>query len=237
MNKLLVISIASASIAIGAIPSNSQVDPAIHELCANVRDYSGCVEKNTNTSQTIIEDDWERCKDLDGLSFDICVNGYEVNNYPTSAETGSSISTKTNRSWTTGAGRSETVWVNTSTIHVKDVSGKPNRYIAFNMEAKWLTSGASMPGIDLPYQGTTTYNQFGSTTTISGGPTGGLVLTPGWIHRTMYTQIDCKENTFDQSGDSEGWMNLNLHYTYGRARIVKELAREFCPQLTNYRGP
>ena len=105
------------------------------------------------------------------------------------------------------------------------------------MEVKWWTSGASMPGIDLPYKALTTYDQFGSTTNISGGPTGGLVLTPGWIRRTMYTQIDCKENTFDQSGDSEGWMDLNLNYTYGRARIVKELAREFCPQLTNYRGP
>ena len=57
MNKLLAISIASASIAIGAIPSNAQVDPAIHELCADVKDYAGCVKtQNSFKAKTQSED-------------------------------------------------------------------------------------------------------------------------------------------------------------------------------------
>ena len=43
MNKLLAISIASASIAIGAIPALAEVDPKIHKLCIEAKDYAGCV--------------------------------------------------------------------------------------------------------------------------------------------------------------------------------------------------
>ena len=57
MNKLLAISIASASIAIGAIPALAEVDPKIHKLCIDAKDYAGCVKAqsgmasgNTNLS-------------------------------------------------------------------------------------------------------------------------------------------------------------------------------------------
>ena len=43
MKKLLTISIASASIAIGAIPVLAEVDPKIHKLCIEAKDYAGCV--------------------------------------------------------------------------------------------------------------------------------------------------------------------------------------------------
>ena len=43
MNKLLAISIASTSIAIGAIPAVAEVDPKIHKLCIEAKDYAGCV--------------------------------------------------------------------------------------------------------------------------------------------------------------------------------------------------
>ena len=43
MNKLLSISIASASIAIGAIPAVAEVDAKIHKLCLEAKDYVGCV--------------------------------------------------------------------------------------------------------------------------------------------------------------------------------------------------
>ena len=50
MNKLLAISIASASIAIGAIPAVAEVDPKIHKLCLDAKDYSGCVQTQTSLS-------------------------------------------------------------------------------------------------------------------------------------------------------------------------------------------
>ena len=43
MNKLLAISIASASIAIGAIPAVAEVDAKTHKLCLEAKDYLGCV--------------------------------------------------------------------------------------------------------------------------------------------------------------------------------------------------
>ena len=43
MNKLLAISIASASIAIGAIPALAEVDAKIHKLCIEAKDYAGYV--------------------------------------------------------------------------------------------------------------------------------------------------------------------------------------------------
>ena len=43
MKRLLAISIASASIAIGAIPAVAEVDPKIHKLCIEAKDYAGCV--------------------------------------------------------------------------------------------------------------------------------------------------------------------------------------------------
>ena len=47
MNKLLAISIASASIAIGAIPAIAEVDAKTHKLCLEAKDYLGCVKAMT----------------------------------------------------------------------------------------------------------------------------------------------------------------------------------------------
>ena len=44
MNKLLAISISSASIAIGAIPAVAEVDAKTHKLCLEAKDYLGCVK-------------------------------------------------------------------------------------------------------------------------------------------------------------------------------------------------
>ena len=44
MHKILAISIASASIAIGAIPAVAEVDAKIHKLCIEAKDYLGCVK-------------------------------------------------------------------------------------------------------------------------------------------------------------------------------------------------
>ena len=58
MNKLLAISIASASIAFGSIPALAEVDPKIHKLCIEAKDYAGCVramkgDTSSSTSRTI----------------------------------------------------------------------------------------------------------------------------------------------------------------------------------------
>ena len=44
MNKLLAISIASASIAIGAIPAVAEVDAKTQKPCLEAKDYLGCVK-------------------------------------------------------------------------------------------------------------------------------------------------------------------------------------------------
>ena len=44
MKRLLAISIASASIAFGAILALAEVDPKIHKLCVEAKDYVGCVK-------------------------------------------------------------------------------------------------------------------------------------------------------------------------------------------------
>ena len=43
MKRLLAISIASTSIAIGAIPAVAEVNLKVHNLCVEARDYTGCV--------------------------------------------------------------------------------------------------------------------------------------------------------------------------------------------------
>ena len=43
MKRLLAISIASTSIAIGAIPAVAEVNLKVHNLCVEARDYAGCV--------------------------------------------------------------------------------------------------------------------------------------------------------------------------------------------------
>ena len=58
MNKLLAISIASASIAIGSIPALAEVDAKTHKLCIEAKDYAGCVramkgDTSSSTSRTI----------------------------------------------------------------------------------------------------------------------------------------------------------------------------------------
>ena len=57
MNKHLAISIATASIAIGAIPTLAEVDPKIHKLCVEAKDYAGCVRamRGDTTTTTIRE--------------------------------------------------------------------------------------------------------------------------------------------------------------------------------------
>ena len=47
MNKLLAISIVSASIAIGAIPAVAEVDPKVAEMCMKAVDFQGCVNAMT----------------------------------------------------------------------------------------------------------------------------------------------------------------------------------------------
>ena len=44
MNKLIAISIASASIAVGAIPVLAEVDLKIAEFCLKATDFAGCVQ-------------------------------------------------------------------------------------------------------------------------------------------------------------------------------------------------
>ena len=57
MKRLLASSIASASIAIGAIPAVAEVDPKIHKLCIEAKDYLDCVRamkgETTPTSRII----------------------------------------------------------------------------------------------------------------------------------------------------------------------------------------
>lgn len=48
MRKLIAISIASASIAIGAIPAFAEVDSKIHKLCIEAKDYEGCVQAQSS---------------------------------------------------------------------------------------------------------------------------------------------------------------------------------------------
>ena len=48
MKRIFAISIASASIAIGAIPVSAEVDAKIHALCLDAKDYSGCVQTQTS---------------------------------------------------------------------------------------------------------------------------------------------------------------------------------------------
>jgi len=43
MKKITVICLTSASIAIGATPALAEVDPKIHKLCIEAKDYAGCV--------------------------------------------------------------------------------------------------------------------------------------------------------------------------------------------------
>ena len=58
MNNLLAISIASASIAIGAITARAEVDAKTHKLCIEEKDYAGCVramkgDTSSSNSRTI----------------------------------------------------------------------------------------------------------------------------------------------------------------------------------------
>ena len=52
MKRLLAISIASASVVIGAIPVVAEVDSKIHALCLDAKDYSGCIRKKKITPQS-----------------------------------------------------------------------------------------------------------------------------------------------------------------------------------------
>ena len=52
-------------------------------------------------------------------------------------------------------------------------------------------------------------------------------------HRYMYTQIDCKDMTFDSKNDDARWHRIGL-YKGGRAKAISEVAQEFCGKLTDY---
>ncbi|WP_137024453.1 hypothetical protein [Synechococcus sp. N19] len=50
MKKLLTICLTSAAINMGAVAAASEVDPAIHKLCIEAKDYLGCVKAMTGSS-------------------------------------------------------------------------------------------------------------------------------------------------------------------------------------------
>ena len=123
---------------------------------------------------------------------------------------------------------SQSVWFKTDEFYVND-----GRYIVFNMHAKWWARGYSAPGYTSPSYATT--NIYGNTayTTITGGQTtGGVTVPAGWQYKNMRTQIDCKDWTFDQKGDSAGWKDLN--FINGRGKVIQDLADEFCSEMTGY---
>ena len=60
MKRILAISIASASIAIGAIPAVAEVDIKTHKLCIEARDYEGCVK----TLKGVVQQDLKRKSNL-----------------------------------------------------------------------------------------------------------------------------------------------------------------------------
>ena len=55
MKRLRAISIASASIAIGAIPAVAEVDAKTHKLFLEAKDYLGCVKAMTGRANTKAE--------------------------------------------------------------------------------------------------------------------------------------------------------------------------------------
>jgi len=52
MKKITVICLTSATIGIGAIPALAEVDPKIHKLCIEAKDYAGCVKSMNSQSES-----------------------------------------------------------------------------------------------------------------------------------------------------------------------------------------
>ena len=132
------------------------------------------------------------------------------------------------------ANGTEEIWYNKDKIQLKYVKNKPNRYIEFDLYAKWWSGGYQSSGYKTPIQANTYSYGNSSTTTITGGQTiGGVNVPAGYRYRYMYTQIDCKDMTFDSKNDDARWHRIGL-YKGGRAKAISEVAQEFCGKLTDY---
>ena len=191
-----------------ALPTvvNAGVDPAVHNICKDVKDYMGCVKANSkefleedkNAKRTFTRDDGKTvifdpksvvAQNVRGeygryIKFSYRLNYYRGSSYvPQTQITPDRVSTNT--------------------------FGTINSF----------GGGAS-------YSGT-------SYSTITPGATmGGFSIPGGMRSREWVVEVDCEDYTVNHVGDGGGWISFNRRLSE-EGKTAKAIADEFCPQMDN----
>ena len=234
MKRLLAISIASASIAVGAIPALAEVDPKIHKLCIEAKDYSGCAKTMSGDSESTFNP--KMCDKYLGTLGNTYLNCLESSGAKFPPFKQESLGTLTQDDVEIEYGFT----YRKSTIRQLKIRGSYGRYITFwgrSVNDYSGTPGYYNPGS--PGSISCSTNSFGSTATTYCNRTGYIAPsyspgTQGGTQKRWFEyQLDCRDRTYNRKGDisagafKKGWQDVYYDKT---ARAV---AQKYCPRINS----
>ena len=187
-----------------SLPVQAGVDPEVHKLCKDVKDYVGCVQMMSGGATTsektyqVNKFGYRKYKTFKGGSVEI---------HP------QSIKAKKIRN---KYGRYLTFFVD-RTKYFQPTSG-------------YSSPGYQTPS----YATTTIYGNTARTTITGGQTYGGINIpsTPGGIRfKGFPITADCIDYTFDAKDDGQGWLNVRAERPDSAKGIIGQILDEFCPQM------
>ena len=251
MKQLFAISFASVSIAIGAIPAPAEVDPKIHKLCIEAKDYAGCVRAQGGASKNKIDtSSCDKYLGTLGRAYLDCLSSIDMKGIP-------------KRSFgITHESASDDVEIEhgftyrKSSVKQLKIRGRYGRYLTFwgRSENEYQGTSASYnagnPGTlncysnnsgsgyinNYSYSSNINYSSSGSTSCQRSGYVAPSYTpaTPGGIQRGWFEyELDCIDRTFNRKGDrargivKKGWLDV---YYDPPARAV---ADKYCQSINS----
>jgi len=237
MKKLLTLTLSLAVIT--ALPAIAEVDPKIHKLCIEARDYSGCVREGENqrTSQNVILDSCSRKgrgkKLRRGFYGTLCMNDLEFAEF-ICRETPNALHCRENDDVEIADGYT----YRKSSIKQLKIRNRYGRYLTFwgrSTNDFAGTAGFYSPGSPGTINCST--NSFGSTATTNCNRTGYIAPsyspgTQGGTQKRWFEyQLDCNERSFNRKGDisagafKKGWQDVYYDKTAGA------VADKYCAEI------
>ena len=230
MHKLLAISIASASIAIGAIPAVAEVDAKTHKLCLAAKDYLGCVKAQNQTSSNYIDTsscdkypagspgskylDCLRSMDVQYAPISYPDNRYQAEQDDVEVAYGFTYRKSTVKQlevrgsygrYITFWGRSANSYRGTSATYLPGNPGSVNcNYSEFGLNSFDANSPLLQYGSGSLLEGSSRTNTYGNANCYRSGYVAPSYIpgTPGGTQRGWFEyELDCRDGTYNRKGD------------------------------------
>lgn len=216
-----------------ALPSTAQINPDIHKMCIDAKDYKGCINANKTSATNNQELDTSECDRYlatTGPSYLNCIKKIE-------GKSGNQIY----KSGTVNVQEPSTYNYDAGSVSALEIRGSYGRYITFIGKTVNQYDGTpgyynpGSPGRQVCSTYGSTYGTYGYGATTSCNTVGYVApsyspgTSAGVHHRNYRYELDCRDMTFDRKGDlargmaMKGWMHVRNDPT------AQDVANRYCP--------